>query len=70
MTRVIIFGAGAADLAIQLESLGLTTITTVQAFRDLAERIPVGIEVLTQGPPAPAKFGGDRPYLKRKKGRS
>jgi hypothetical protein len=70
MTRILVIGTGAADVAAQLDALGLATISTARAFRELVELMPqvIGVPVLHTAP-APA-FGGDRPYLKKKKGRS
>jgi hypothetical protein len=71
MTIVLVIGVSAA-LTAELTKLGLETVQCVQAFRELAEGIPAAVlppYVTTERAPAP-QFGGDRPYLKRKKGRA
>lgn len=72
MTRRILIIGGSASLGAALAALGLESITTVGEFRDLVGAMPGEIDLAAPNEstqPAP-KFGGDRPYLKKKKGRS
>jgi len=78
MTRILVIGDGDANVAAQLDALGLATINTREAFRsftaaladpDLNIRLAQVIDAHMQRGGAPA-FGGNRPYLKKKKGRS
>lgn len=78
MTRIVIIGAGAADVAAQLDALGLATINTRVAFQSFATaladpelnvRLAEVIDAHMKRGGAPA-FGSNRPYLKKKKGRS
>lgn len=71
--RVMIIGGGCdgAAIAAMLTALGLESVRTVQDFRELTCSMSP-IEPMAprlERPPAP-KFGDDRPYLKKKKGRS
>lgn len=69
MTRILVIGDGDAELIAQLDGLGLSTIITVKAFREVVNRMPCAIDVpMIHQSPTP-KFGGNRPYLKKKKGR-
>lgn len=78
MTRVMIIGDGAADLAAELEAMGVATISTREAFQSFATaladpelnmRLAEVIDAHMQRGGAP-KYGSPRPYLKKKKGRS
>lgn len=69
VVRLAIDGAKQAELDAQIARLGLEAIKTAEKFRELAVAMPPGTEVLTLAAPPAPKFGGDRPYLKKKKGR-
>lgn len=72
MRRVMIIGAGvnSAKIAAALTALGIEAVGSHQQFRALASSLPSMAlpEPRHEVAPAP-KFGGDRPYLKKKKGR-
>lgn len=70
--RILIVGDDAKALGAVIAGLGLTSISMMQSFRDLASSMPTAIEFATSLPAAGSapKFGSDRPYLKKKKGRS
>ena len=78
MKRVMIIGDGAADLAVELEALGVATISSREAFQSFATaladpelngQLAEVIDAHMQRGGAPV-YGSDRPYLKKKKGRS
>lgn len=78
MTRIVVIGSGAGDIAAQLNALGLSAITTRQEFQsfasvladpDLNMRLNAIVTAHMQRAGVPA-YGGDRAYLKKKKGRS
>jgi hypothetical protein len=65
VTRIVVIGTGAADVAAQLDALGLSAVRTAADFRELAESMPVTMELpALRLPPAPA-FGSDRPQLEK-----
>lgn len=66
----MIVGDSTGDVAAALADLGLATVVTVAQFRALACSLPVVIDTPTRLQPALTKFGSERPYLKKKKGRS
>lgn len=78
MSRVVVIGESDIDLAAKLEALGVATISTRMVFQSLANALAdpdlnirlneiVYAHMRRGGAP---KFGSDRPYLKKKKGRS
>jgi hypothetical protein len=69
MTRIVVIGDDATGLAAALSALGLDAIRMTEDFRDLVLAMPTMDVPAPFLPPAP-KFGGDRAYLKKKKGRS
>lgn len=73
MKRVVIIGGGRSSMQIAalVEILGFEAVRTVKDFRELVETYPAidATAPRMQTTPA-AKFGGDRAYLKKKKGRS
>jgi HEAT repeat protein len=78
MTGIVVIGSGAVEVAAQLDALGLATIGTREAFQSLITaladpeldiRLAEVIDAHMRSAGAP-KFGGERPYLKKKKGRS
>lgn len=82
MTRILVIGVGAAltaqalaDLAREAEKVNLVLadagrqIAATLAAVDLQRHVALQMNAHIEPRPAP-KFGGDRPYLKRKKGRS
>ena len=67
--RVVIESANQAEIDAAIAALGLAAIKTVEQYREVVLAMGA-IDVPTPHmPPAPA-FGGNRPYLKKKKGRS
>jgi hypothetical protein len=76
MTRILVIGAGASqasELAEKIAKLDLTIVRDVQAYRALACSLDQHSALVLSpeaGPRQAPKFGVDRPYLKRKKGRS
>ena len=73
MRRVMIIGGGCdgAAIAAMLTALGLESVRTAQDFRELACSMSTIEPTAPHLERAPApKFGDDRPYLKKKKGRS
>lgn len=72
MTRILAISASAA-LAEKIAQLNLEIVSDVQAYRDMVCSLGSHSDLVPslESEPRPApKFGGDRPYLKRKKGRS
>ena len=73
MTSILVVGAG-RDVTRALQAHGLGVVTSVDQLRALVEampQLPSAPMILGERIPPPApQFGGDRPYLKRKKGRS
>lgn len=69
--QVLIIGAGGAGLNAALAAVGLVGIRCIQDFRTLANSMEPfePPDVFPIQAPKP-KFGSDRPYLKKKKGRS
>lgn len=68
--RMVIVAAKKAELDAAIAAPRLAAIKSAADFRALAEAMPVTLDAsTTRLPPAP-KFGSDRPYLKKKKGRS
>lgn len=70
MRRVVIVGDGTGDVAAALAELGLATVVTVAQFHELACSVSVVVDAPARLRPSVSKFGSDRPYLKKKKGRS
>jgi hypothetical protein len=82
MTRILVMAASAAltaqaiaDLAREAEKVNLVLadagrqIAATLAAVDLQRHVALQLNANVEPHPAP-KFSGDRPYLKRKKGRS
>lgn len=71
MTRIVIVGAGAsAAMTANFKALGLC-VCTVSDLRQLeAVDFAPKVELPMLREPSAQKFFGDRPYLKKKKGRS
>lgn len=78
VNRIVVIGDGAADIANELGALSLSAITTHQEFQifasaladpELNMRLAEVIDAHMKRGGAP-QFGNDRPYLKKKKGRS
>lgn len=65
---VVVVGGGTRNLDIQIMRMQLTHVRTARAFRALVSSL-APMTVTPEKLPAP-KFGRDRPYLKKKKGRS